>query len=219
MGGYAPNFAVDEDIKTYWSAQTGKNNEWIISDLGELSTVNAIQINFADQDATSLGKETSQFHQYKIWHSVDKKKWELLVDKSENKTDVPHEYVELSKSIPTRFIKLENVHFPQGKFAVSGLRVFGHCNGNKPSAVKQFMVLRTQKDKRSAWIRWSPVDNSHGYTIHYGTHPDKLYNNIMVYADNEYWFKGMDIQSTYYYTIEAFNENGISERFPTQKVE
>ncbi|MFB9295784.1 family 43 glycosylhydrolase [Persicitalea jodogahamensis] len=219
LGGYQPNLAVDEDIKTYWSAKTGNKGEWFESDLGELSTLNAVQINYADQDATSLGKVTDQYHQYILYHSKDGKKWEVLMDKSANKTDVPHDYVELARPVSTRYLKLENVHMPQGKFALSGFRVFGKGAGPKPEAVKQFMVLRTEKDKRSAWIRWSPVGGAQGYTIHYGTHPEKLYNNIMVLTHNEYWFKAMDSKATYYYTIEALNENGISERFPTLKVE
>ncbi len=219
LGGYQPNLAVDEDIKSYWSAKSGDKGEWFETDLGELSTVNALQINYADQDATSLGKVTDQYHQYILYHSKDGKKWEVLVDKSANKTDVPHDYVELAKPVSARYLKLENVHMPQGKFALSGFRVFGKGAGPKPKAVKQFMVLRTEKDKRSAWIRWSPVDAAQGYTIRYGTAPDKLYNNIMVLTQNDYWFKAMDSKATYYYTIEAFNENGISERFPTLKVE
>ena len=34
LGGYMPNNAVDENIKTYWSAKTANTGEWIISDLG-----------------------------------------------------------------------------------------------------------------------------------------------------------------------------------------
>ncbi|TDB60417.1 family 43 glycosylhydrolase [Arundinibacter roseus] len=219
LGGYQPNLAVDEDIKTYWSAKSGNKGEWFETDLGELSTVQAVQINYADQDAGTLGKVTDQYHQYILYHSKDGKKWEVLVDKSANKKDVPHDYVELPTPVSTRFLKLENIHMPQGKFALSGFRVFGKGAGQRPDAVKQFMVLRTEKDKRSAWIRWSPVDGAYGYTIRYGTHPDKLYNNIMVLTHNEYWFKAMDKLATYYYTIEAFNENGISEQFPLVKVE
>ena len=63
---------------------------------------------------------------------MDGKKWNVLVDKSNNKTDVPHDYVELEKPVQARFIKLENIHMPTGKFAISGLRVFGNGNGAKP---------------------------------------------------------------------------------------
>lgn len=221
LGGYNANNAVDEVMKTYWSAKTGDKGEWIQTDLGNVSRVNAIQINYADQDVDQnrLGKRTDQYHQYILHYSLDGKKWKVLVDKSKNTTDVPHDYIELEKPVEARYLKLENIHMPTGKFAISGLRVFGHGNGKNPDKVKQFMVLRTEKDKRSAYIKWSPVDNAYAYNIYYGTHPDKLYNSVMVHDNNEYWFKSMDSQKTYYFTIEAINENGISEQYQTLKVD
>lgn len=221
LGGYLANGAVDELTKTYWSAKTGNAGEWIQTDLGNLSTVNAVQINYADQDVDSnrLGKYNDQYHQYKLYFSNDGKKWNLLVDKSKNKKDVPHDYAELEKPVQARFIKLENIHMPTGKFAISGLRVFGNGNGAKPGEVKSFIVLRTEKDKRSAFIKWRPVDNAFAYNIYYGTHPDKLYTCIMVHSNNEYWMKSMDSQMPYYFQMEAVNENGISARTAVQKAE
>ena len=72
------------------------------------------------------------------------------------------------------------------------------------------MVLRTEKDPRSAWIKWTPVDNAYAYNIYYGTKPDKLYNCIMVHDVNEYWFKGLDKEKVYYFQIETVNENGCT---------
>ncbi|MBK8952264.1 MAG: family 43 glycosylhydrolase [Chitinophagaceae bacterium] len=221
FGGYHPNNAVDELVKTYWSAATGNKGEWIQTDLGTISTVNAVQINYADQDVEQnrLGKWIDQYHQYKLYYSVDGKKWNVLVDKSNNKTDVPHEYLELEKPVQSRFIKMENIHMPSGKFAISGLRVFGNGNGIKPDTVQGFIVLRTEKDKRSAFIKWKPVDNAFAYNIYYGTNPDKLYSSIMIHANNEYWMKAMDALKSYYYCIEAVNENGTSVRTRTIKVD
>ncbi len=221
LGGYLPNNAVDELAKTYWSAASGNKGEFIQTDLGNVSTVKAVQINYADQDAESnrLGKWNDQFHQYKLSYSTDGKKWIMLVDKSTNKTDIPHEYVELSTPVQARFIKLENIKMPTGKFAISGFRIFGNGNGMKPATVQNFIVLRTEKDKRSAFIKWKPVDNAFAYNIYYGTHPDKLYTSVMVHSNNEYWMKAMDAQKTYYYSIESVNENGTSERTKVIKVD
>ncbi|MBC6109624.1 discoidin domain-containing protein [Pedobacter fastidiosus] len=219
LGSFNANNAVDESIKTYWSAKTANNGEWIQTDLGSLATVNAIQINYADQDAEFIGKQIGIFHQYKILSSLDGKKWTTLVDKSENKTDVPHDYIELAKPVKTRFIKMVNIHMPTGKFAISGLRVFGNGNGEKPSEVKNLIVLRTEKDKRSAYIKWQPVDNAFAYNLYYGTAPDKLYNCIMIHDFNEYWFKAMDSQKAYYFSIEAINENGVSIKTTVKKVD
>ena len=219
LGNYAANHAVDENIKTYWSAATANRGEWIQSDLGAVSTVRAVQINYADQDVAYLGKATGNYHQYKLHYSSDGKNWKVLVDKSSNKTDVPHDYVELPAAVQARYIRLENIHMPTGKFAISGLRVFGSGNGAKPAIVKNFIVLRTEKDKRSAWIKWTTVDNAYAYNIYTGTAPDKLYNCIMVHGANEYYYKAMDLKKTYYFQIEAINENGVSERTPVMKVE
>ena len=216
---HPPNDAVDEDIKTYWSAATDKTGEWIQTDLGAVSRVNAIQINYADQDATFLGKQTDIYHQYRVMGSIDEKHWQVLIDKSHNSTDVPHDYVELMEAAHARYIRLENIHMPTGKFAVSGLRVFGHGAGAVPDTVKQLIVLRTEKDKRSAWIKWSPVENAYGYNIYFGTASDKLYNSIQVYDANDYWFKVMDKEKTYYFAIESLNQNGVSARTAVIKVD
>ncbi|MGE5805900.1 MAG: family 43 glycosylhydrolase [Ignavibacteria bacterium] len=219
LGGYAPNFAVDEDIKTYWSAASGEKGEWLQSDLGGIYSIYAVQINYADQNAELKGKHTDLFHQYIIYHSKDGKKWETLIDKSENKTDVPHDYVELPVPVETRYLRIENVHVPTGKFALSGFRVFGKGSGDVPDTVKSFIVLRGESERRNAWIKWAQSDDAVGYTIYAGTEPDKLYNNILIYNSNEYYFTGMDKDQSYYFQIEAFNENGIGAKSEVIKVD
>ena len=221
LGNYVANNAVDENIKTYWSAATGNKGEWITTDLGNIATVNAIQINYADQDVDSsfLGKINGIFHQYKLYESKDGKTWNVLIDKSTSHTDIPHEYVELISPIQTRYIKLENIHMPTGKFAISGLRIFGNANSNKPTEVKDFIVLRTEQDKRSAWLKWRLIDNAYAYNIYYGTQPNKLYTCTMVYGENEYWLKTMDSKIPYYFAIEAINESGVGKRTAAIKVD
>lgn len=210
LGTHYANNIVDENIKTYWSAKSADKGEWLISDLGEVSTVYAIQINYADQDVEFMGKTLGKFHQYKVYSSLDGKKWDVVIDKSSNKTDVPHDYVELEKPIKARYVKLENIHMPTGKFAISGFRVFGFGAGEKPAPVEQFMVLRTETDKRSAWLKWKPVEGAYAYNIYIGIEPDKLYSSVMVHNTNEYYYAGMDRTKPYYFAIEAINENGTS---------
>ena len=223
LGGYTANFAVDEDIKTYWSAETGAKGEWIQTDLGSVSAVKAIQINYADQDAEFMGKTLGKFHQYKIYGSEDGKNWKTVVDKSNNKQDVPHDYIELDKAVNARYLKLENLHLPTGKFAISGFRVFGIGKGEKPSKVENFVALRASKEKfgerRNIWFKWQQNPLADGYVIYFGKSPDKLYGSIMVYGQNEYYFSGADRADSYYFQIEAFNANGISERTDVIKSE
>lgn len=219
LGAFSPNLAVDEDIKTYWSAATANKGEWIQTDLGAVATLHAVQINYADQDVTLMGKYTNTYHQYKLYSSVDGVQWKLLVDKSNNKTDIPHEYVELTTPIQTRYLKLENIHMPTGKFAISGFRVFGKGKGVVPEEVKHFVVLRGESERRNSWLKWEVNPTATGYTIYTGTAPDKLYTSIMVYGANEYYFSAMEKDQPYYFQIEPFNENGVGKRTAVVKVE
>lgn len=223
LGGYQPNFSVDEDIKTYWSAKTGNAGEYFQSDLGELSTVHAIQLNYADHHAEFMGKSIGKYHQYKLYVSEDGKKWKLVVDKSKNTTDVPHEYIELSTPVKARYVKMENLKMPTGTFALSGLRVFGKGSGNAPEKVQKFMALRTgpkaEGNRLVSWLKWQQNPDADGYVIYFGKSPDKLYGSIMVNGRNEYYFTGMDANDAYYFQMEAFNNNGISERTEVIKCE
>jgi xylan 1,4-beta-xylosidase len=105
-----------------------------------------------------------------------------------------------------------NIHNASGLFAVSDFRVFGNGLLEKPKAIVDFKVKRNATDSRNAIISWKKQTDAIGYTIYYGISPDKLYNNIMVYGDNSYDFRGLDKGTKYYFTIEAFNENGIGIR-------
>jgi hypothetical protein len=218
LGGFHANLANDENIKTYWSASTGNKGEWIESDLGTISTVNAIQINYADQDAETMGKVDGLFHQYKLYGSIDGKNWTIIMDKSNNKTDVPHEYLSFDKPIETRFIKLENIHMPSGKFAISGLRAFGKAKGSVPDTVQHFVVLRGDTERRNSWLKWQVNEKATGYIIYTGIAPDKLYTSMMVLGANEYYFSAMEKDLPYYFQIEAFNESGIGKRTAVVKV-
>lgn len=224
LGGFQANFITDEDIKTYWSAKTANRGEYIISDLGEISTINAIQINYADQDAEILGKPaTTTGHKYIIYSSDDGKNWKVLIDKSKNTKDVPHDYIELEKPASARYLKLENIAMPTGKFAVCGFRVFGKGQGQKPGAVQNFVPLRAEPKKkgerRSVWFKWQQEPNADGYVIYFGKSPEKLYGSIMVYGKNEYYFSGLDRSDAYYFQIEAFNNNGIGPLSDIKKSE
>jgi hypothetical protein len=212
LGALSANFAVDEDIKTHWSAKSADPGEWLQSDLGQLSTIRAIQINYADQDADLMGKVPGIFHRYKLHASRDGQSWTTIIDKSNNTADIPHDYIELETPIEARFVKLENLHIPTGKFAISGLRIFGLAPGKPPAAVEDFIALRGDSDRRNAWLKWKASPHATGYVIYVGTTPEKLYTSIMVYTANEYVFRAMTKNQIYYFQIEPFNESGRGPR-------
>ncbi len=146
----------------------------------------------------------------RIYQSTDGKEWTLLVDKSDNDRDVPHDYVELRKPAGTRYLRIENIHMPTGSFAISDFRVFGLGKGPLPEEVKNFKVDRSKSDSRNAQISWSPSARAYGYNIWYGVAPGKLYNCITVNGETSYNFRGMDKGTVYYFSVEALGETGRS---------
>jgi xylan 1,4-beta-xylosidase len=204
--------AFDENIKTYWSAETGGQGEWLEVDLGKRCRIRAIQVNFAEHDVKVGGRVPDFYHQYVIEASRDGAKWSTLVDKSANKTDVPHDYVELAKPAMARYVKLRNVRFPGGgKFSVRDLRIFGSALGAPPARVTEFAVERSPNDPRNAQVSWKPVQGASGYIVRYGIAPDKLYNNYQVQEGTSVKINSLNKGVDYFFTVDAFNGSGVTE--------
>lgn len=201
--------AVNEDVRTYWSAQTGDKGEWLMVNLNGEYTVSAIQINFAEHDTHLYGRQQICRYRYLLEYSTDGEKWQVFSDKTLNTEDIPHDFILLDVPVQAAFVRLTNIEFPDGKFAVSGLRVFGKGNGELPSNVEGFEAVR-QSDKRIARLKWSPVKGATGYNISFGPSADKMYLNYMVYGKTDLDIRSLSAQSPYSFRIEAFNENGIS---------
>lgn len=208
---YPKENAVNEDVRTYWSAASGKVGEWLMIDLQDNNSVHALQVNFAEQNSTLLGRSDSIYQQYKIECSTDKQDWKLLVDKTHSKEDAPHDFFVLGANVKTRYIRITNYRVPDGNFAISGFRVFGFGNGTKPQLVNSFTVSRNQEDLRGATLSWTKQADAIGYNIRYGIAPDKLYSNYQVFDADSLTIRSLNSTLQYYFTIDAFNENGITE--------
>ncbi len=214
---YSASNLTDESMRTYWAARSGEPGEWLSIDLGKEMTVKAIQLNYYDYKTVQHNRANDIYYQYRIYASNDGKNWELVVDKSDNDRDCPHDYVELQSDLQARYLKLENVHVPSGNFCLSEFRVFGNSNGEKPSKVKSLKVVRDKDDNRNAMIEWQPSNHAYGYNVYYGIAPDKLYNAITVYDGCSYDMRGLDRDTDYYFAIEALGEAGRSEMSKTVK--
>ncbi len=202
---------TDENMRTYWSAKSSSDQEWIELDLGGMREVQAIQLNYYDHKTVQHNRANDIYYQYRILASIDGNQWTLVVDKSDNDRDVPHDYIELREALNTRFLRIENIHMPSnGYFCLSEVRVFGLAQGDLPQVVKRFTVKRDKTDRRNALISWAPVEGAYGYNIYFGTAPDKLYHCITVNGDTQYDLRGLDIGTDYYFTIEALAETGRS---------
>ena len=212
LSEHPKQYAADENIRNYWSAKTGDKGEWISMDLGKECTINAVQINYAENETQIFGRKSDIYYQYLLDYSNDGKSWNILADKTKNKTDIPHDYIELLNPVKARFVRLTNYHMPSGTFALAGLRVFGNGGGNVPSAVNGFTIDRLETDRCIANLKWDNPPDAVGVNIYFGTQKDKLYHNYQVIGADSVTIRSLNSLSKYYFSIEAFNENGISQR-------
>lgn len=208
LSDHPKQYAADEEIRTFWSAQTGDKGEWVIMDLQNESTVNAIQINYAEHTTTLLGRSADMYYQYMLEYSTDKKNWKTLANKTQNKTDVPHDYIELTTPVKARYIRLTNHHVPDGTFALAGLRIFGNANGKLP-AVADNLIVERQADRCSVKLKWTAPAGAIGYNVRYGIEKDKLYHTYQVLGTNALTINSLNSFQKYYFTIDTFNENGV----------
>jgi xylan 1,4-beta-xylosidase len=208
---FAINNAFDEDIQTWWSAATGNAGEWLRVDLGKTCRVNAIQVNFADQDAKVEALKPNDGYQYSIEYSVDGKKWLTAVDRKNVMKDTPHDYIELPKPVQARFIRITNVHSPaNSKFSLFDFRVFGKSPEQMPKPVSQFKVTRNAADRRCAHIEWKAVAHADFYIVRYGISPNKLFSSYQVYKGTQLNINALNTTTNYYLTIDAINAAGIA---------
>jgi hypothetical protein len=177
--------AFDEDIRTYWSAQTGNKGEWLSVDLGAVCTINAVQINFAENNTRLYGREGILAHQYLVEYSTDKQKWETLIDKKANEKDLTHPFEVMQKPVKARYVRITNYRVPDGTFAISDLRIFGKGNNGQPGKVSSFNALRDAKDTRNIILSWDKQKDATGYNVKYGIGKDKLYHCYQVNNDNK----------------------------------
>ena len=211
LADHPKTYAADEEIRTFWSAKTGNKGEWISMDLQKESIVNAIQINYAENETKIMGRQPDIYYQYLLEYSTDGKTWKTLADKTQNKTDVPHDYIELAKPVKARYIKLTNYHMADGTFALAGLRVFGNGGGKAPSKVKNLSLKRLETDRCVVDLNWTKIPGAVGYNIRYGTGKNKLYQNYQVLGTNSLTIRSLNALQKYYFTIDTFNENGITK--------
>lgn len=211
LPSYPKSYAADEEIRTYWSAQTGNKGEWISMDLQKLCTVNAVQINYAENNMNLFGRADGIYYQYLLEYSTDNKTWKTLADKTKNTTDAPHDYIELKSPVKARYIRLTNYRMPSGTFALAGLRVFGNAGGKAPSVVQNFKAVRSEDDRALVKLNWNKSVGAIGYNIRYGVAKDKLYQTYQVLDADALTIRSLNASQKYYFTIDAFGESGISK--------
>lgn len=221
--GSDPSNAVDEDIRTWWSAGSAEPGEWLVVDLEKECDIRAIQVNLADENLVVEFPEDScgddrktrhievvpQISNYTIEVSPDGESWILLEQVSR---ECSNGYYEYADGIKARYVRLTGGQLPYGQaLRVSGLRVFGNGNGRNPA---QAVAMAERLGELDAVVRWNPVPGAQGCNVRYGVAPDKLYMSWLVYDANEVKLSTLIQGQDYYIRVDSFNENGVSPGTP-----
>lgn len=220
--GHEPEKATEENVQTWWRASTTDRTEWLQIDLGRDFDVHAVQINFADDkiDIPCPGQivggsqaryieERDLTTQWKLTGSIDGKDWFVIEDKSHAQTDLSHDLILREEGIRVRFLRLSDMAVPYGQQpCVSGLRVFGLGQGEKPAA--PVFTVRRENDLDMT-VSVQSQENTLGYSILFGSSPDKLYHSYMTYKAGDQRIGALIKGRDYFVRVDAFNENGITE--------
>jgi hypothetical protein len=213
LEGREPQKAVDENVRDWWSARTGNVGEWFTVDLQNVATIDAIQINFADEGSDAHGFVVGGYR-YLLETSTDGKRWSALIDHRSEAKDAPHDYEELPSPARARYVRIINEGMPGGaKFSLSGLRVFGNSNGSLPTATIALSVTRSAAaplDKRIAEVSWSPAHGADFYIVRYGIAPDRLFASYQVYGATSLEIRSLNVGVPYFFTVDAVNSVGIA---------
>jgi hypothetical protein len=211
LEGFPVANAFDEDIRTWWSAKSGDAGEWLRVDFGKECRLDALQINFADQGATNLGRLRNDSYRYHVESSTDGENWTMCIDRRSNLRDAPHEYIQLDRSIKTRYLRLVNTHMPAGGlFSVSGLRAFGSGLGKRPAQVRQITATRDGADARRMTVSWPAIAGADFYIVRYGIRRDRLFNNYQVYGSSRIEINSLNAGVPYFVTVDAVNDTGVT---------
>lgn len=215
---YDASKITDENIRSFWISKANNDSIYLAVDLGSKMNVRAVQINFHDVNSDILGRQDTLKHQFIIETSLDNKIWTTAADYSKNQKDQPHAYVEFDYGIEAQHIRYKHIFCSNKVLAISEFRIFGKGEGNIPDQPTGFKVLR-QKDRRNATLDWDQVKNAQGYVLYWGIKPDRLNNSALIYSKSDFELRALNLDQTYFFQVEAFNENGISAKSSILKSE
>ncbi|MBA3672507.1 MAG: discoidin domain-containing protein [Gemmatimonadaceae bacterium] len=217
LDGHSPELAADDRIITQWSATSGDAGEWLRLDLGEISTLRAIQVNLGEQEATALARSAAIPSRYLVEGSADGTSWRTLLDRRVAERDMSHAYIELARPVRARYLRITNHQTGGGgRFAVRDLRAFGWSTIAAPSAPK-LLDVRRRDDDRTVTLRWIRVPRAESYVVRYGIAPTKLYGSVEVGDDSTLTLHSLNHGVPYHFTVDAVGRGGVARGTVTRQ--
>lgn len=228
---HGPALAVDEDATTWWVAADTNPGQWVQCELPEGSMVHSIQVNIAEHELrptvrhsrkettlTALWQrhinQTEPATEFVVQLSNDRDDWTTVYDSRATGSSRSHVFVELDTPTTYRYARVTGFAQPYGgRFAVSGLRVFGLGGGQPPAEVTP-VARRT--GPMNAQVSWPAALKATGYNLRYGLAADKLYSSWQLGAQTSHDLGALNTGHEYWIAVDSFNENGITRGAPVR---
>lgn len=224
LPGHGHELVVDEDVRSWWVAGDAEPGHWVQVDLGRTKTIHAVQVNLADHeladrapDCTDLGSVAHEDRgifaepqptEVLLEVSADGVEWVTVSDSRGQGTDAPHALHVLDAPRRARHVRVTAGRSPfGGHFAVSGLRVFGLGDDERP---REVLVRAERTDPVTASLGWDRVPGATGYNVRYGLAPERLYQSWLVYDREELELRGLNAGHDYWVAVDAFNDAGVT---------
>ncbi len=219
--GHEPDKATEENVQSWWQAASNDREEWLRVDLGKRFDVHVVQINFADDriDVPCPGEirpgsqaryidEAEHTTQWKLEGSLDGESWFVIEDKSEAETDLSHDLIVREEGFAVRYLRLGGMAVPfEQAPCVSGLRVFGLGDGEKPA---EPVFTAARMGDLDMVVQIKEQTDALGYNILFGSSPEKLYHSYLVFHSGTQRVGALVKGREYFVRVDAFNENGIT---------
>lgn len=221
--GHGPELAADEDVRTWWAADSREDGQWLALDLGAPKEVHAIQVNVADhrlgEHAPACPDGADGGH---TWRGIyaQHQAVELMVEvRGEDGSwhtvhdgrggeDRPHFLFVLPSPRRVSQVRVTFGRRPfGGHAAISGLRVFGIGGGQPPAPAT---VHAERLDERHARLEWSADAGAQGHVVRWGAHPEKLYHSWQLYGRQSLDLRALNAGTDYWVAVDSFNDSGVT---------
>jgi xylan 1,4-beta-xylosidase len=220
LDSFPASNVTDENPRTFWVARANRPGETITIDLGAAKTVRALQVNFTDYKSNLYGTDSVYPARFRVLGSRDGAGWTTLADLSRETRDRPNAYIELPAAKEVRYVRYVHGRVSAPHLAISDIRVFGNGGGAAP-ATPDSVTVRRDSDERDAFISWTPVPGAVGYNVRWGIGAGKIRQSYQRWADapTTLEVRALNVGVDYWFSVEAFNENGVSAMSAPQRAE
>ena len=106
-----------------------------------------MQVNYVDYRSNLFASDSTVYTRFRLHHSADGRRWEMLADLSDERRDRPNAYIELPEPVRTRYVRYEHVHVSTPNLGIGDIRVFGNAEGRPPATPKRLAARRDARPR------------------------------------------------------------------------